>query len=556
MTALGERLGPLVWAAGLVLLAHVPAVTAHLPILGFFAGRFAFVVIGLAAATAAASFVPMEAVARAGAPWLFAASALLSAGMGLHYVAHLQASGDEPDYLLMAQSLWKEHDLDLADNWERGDFREYVPGMPRMPSGSTRRDGRSISSHSPGLPFLLAPIYALGGRRLCVVGFALVASALSLAVRALALRATGSPTAAGAAWAATAGPPVLFYSFHLYTELPSALIAAAVLLLLTPAAGDDRSSRPGAGAAVAAALLIAVLPWLHVKVTLAAVALGVVALARLRGRPLAAFVATAAVMAAAFVAYNFHVFGTPTSMGLYGPKVPVAVRYAVPGQAFVGLLIDRCFGLLPYAPVWLLSLAGLLVLMRRPWRETWPFYAYAIAVIVPVLAWRIWFAGFCPPARFLVPLVPVLGVALAVRLAGRRYGLARWTVPLLLLGYVFTAIAVRVPNLLYLLHAKQDLPRMFEWLSGADLVLRYLPSLTYPGPAEARVAAVWCAVLVLLLLLDRLAERHKVVDRMFQSPALAVAMLVTAGFLVDTWARAPEAPVVTHGSIPRLAAGA
>jgi hypothetical protein len=532
MTATWERLRPLAWAAGLALVARVPAVTGRLRILSFFSGPLAWVVVALAAASAAIACIPARVITSLRAPWLFAASAILSAAMGLHYIASLQASGDEPDYLLMAQSLWKEHDLDLADNWARGDYKEYVPGMPRMPAGSTRRDGRPISSHSPGLPFLLAPIYALGGRRLCVIAFALAAAGLALTVRALALRWTGDPAAAFLAWVATAGPPVLYYSFHLYTEVPSALAAALALLLLLPRDGV----RAGAGRAALAALMIALLPWLHVKLALAAVALGAVGLAHLRGRGLAAFVAVAAAMAAGFIAYNLYMFATPTSMGLYGPKVPMGVRYAIPGRAFFGLLLDRNYGLLPYAPVWLLGLAGTFVLARRSWRETWPYTAYAIAVIVPVLAWRIWFAGFCPPARFLVPLVPVLGVLLAARTAGRRYGLARWATPLVLCGYVATAIAVRVPNQLFLLHAKLDAPRMFQWLTSTDCVLRYLPTLTYSDDA---VVAVWCAVIVLLLVLDRVAERQKAVDRLFGHPAFPLALLLLAGFVIDVWIRVP-----------------
>jgi hypothetical protein len=556
MTAPWERLQPLAWAGGIVLLARVPAVTGHVPILSLFAGSMAWVVLGLAAAMVLAAGVPAGAAARIGAPWLFGASALLSATMGLHYIAHLQATGDEPEYLLMAQSLWKEHDLDLADNWKRGDFKEYVPGMERMPQGTFRKDGRPISSHSPGLPALLAPVYALGGRRLCVLLFALGAATLALAVRALALRLTGDPAAALLAWAATAGPPVLYYSFHLYTELPSTLAAALSLCLLLKPARDGERASPGTGAAVLSALLISFLPWLHVKLTVLAAVLGLLALWRLRGRPLVAFLAIALVMAAGFVAYNLHVFGTLTSIGLYGNHVPVAVRYAVPGRALFGLFLDRNFGLLPYAPVFLLGFAGLFVLPPRSWRDWLPYLAYAIAVLVPVLSWRVWFAGFCPPARFVVPLVPCLGVSLAARVAGRRYGLARWALPLVLIGYVWTALAIRVPGALFLLHAKYDAPRLFEQLTSTDFVFRYLPTLTFLGDAEVRVTVVWCVVAGLLLLLDRLAERYAAADRLFRSPALPLALLLLAGLAIDHWARAPSTGALSYGQVSRLAAGA
>jgi hypothetical protein len=210
---------------------------------------------------------------------LFLFSILILAAIGQHYVAGVQATGDEPEYLLMAQSLGKEHDLDLADNWTRGDFRDYVPGMTEMPHGTFRKDGRPISTHSPGLPAFLAPVYAAGGRAACALLLAVLAAVLALEVRTLALRATGDARAAFVAWAAALGPPAVYYSFHVYTEIPSALAAAFALRLLL--------GTPGAAGAVAAALAVSTLPWLHVKMIPLAAVLGGVALWRLRGRPLA-----------------------------------------------------------------------------------------------------------------------------------------------------------------------------------------------------------------------------------------------------------------------------
>src|SRR6185436_9272946 len=98
-----------------------------------------------------------------GAAWAFLVA------IGLAYTLRLRVSGDEPHYLLMAQSLWREHDLDLRDNHSREDWREYTPG-PIVPHyAAPRADGRPYPAHSPGLPLLLAPLYALGaaahGRR-------------------------------------------------------------------------------------------------------------------------------------------------------------------------------------------------------------------------------------------------------------------------------------------------------------------------------------------------------------------------------------------------------
>ena len=256
----------------------------------------------------------------------------------------------------------------------------------------------------------------------------------ALVCRRLALQLTGDEAASGVAWLAAAGPPLFFYSFHLYTEAPSALAAGGSLALLLGA--------PGTAAAALAALCAAALPWLHVKMIPAAAALGLVALVRLRGRALAAFLAVAGAAAAAFGLYYASVFGLASPLALYG-GVPADAR-VFSWRALPGLFLDRSFGLLPIAPVFLLALAGLPAVLRR--REAWPHALVGLAVLAPLLTWRMWWGGQCPPARFLVPMLPFLVVALALRLARPRAGLARWGPGLLLTGAVLVVVAVAEPD--------------------------------------------------------------------------------------------------------------
>src|SRR5262245_37679239 len=218
--------GPLALASALVALAFLPPLRG-VTFLGVLRGSPGILLLILGAAASAVRAWPVRTRWPDPSPGrLFAASAVGLVLVGQWYTSRLRVSGDEPHYLLMAQSLWREGDLDLRDNLAREDFREYTPGPVAPHWGTPRRDGRPYPAHSPGLPALLAPFYGLGGRRACAAVLGLAAAALGPQVHALARRLTGEPRAALTAWAAPLGPPMLFYSFLVYTEVPSALAVA------------------------------------------------------------------------------------------------------------------------------------------------------------------------------------------------------------------------------------------------------------------------------------------------------------------------------------------
>jgi hypothetical protein len=463
---------------------------------------------------------------------LFAVGFFFLAGVGVHYTGRLRVSGDEPHYLLMAQSLWRDGDLELRDNKARGEMEEYTPADIQPHWGAPRADGRPFPAHGVGLPTLLAPVYAFGGRRACALLLAALGSGLALLARALALRATGDEAASKLAWIATLGPPATFYAFHIYTEMPSAFAIAGALFLLV----GFPQRLP---AAVVAAALASTLPWLHLKLIPVAAALGVIGLVRLPGRGRLAFVAVAGLAAVGYLAFFHSVFGSPTPLALYGGHLPPQMQGASL-RAAAGLLLDRSFGLLPHAPIFLLALAAVPLLLRRPLRETWPYALVLAAVLAPVLSWRMWWGGQCPPGRFLVPLVPLLVVLVAVRAArddGPPRGLLRWRTALLSVGFAVVAYTTFDPGRLMLLNRRNRPTRLWAALSGEGDLNRYLPSLTHPDAAEIRVAALWLVALGVLLALDAASRRWARANQVFGGIGLPVVLLLALGVGVDYWAR-------------------
>jgi hypothetical protein len=256
------------------------------------------------------------------------------------------------------------------------------------------------------------------------------------------------------------------------------------------------------------------------------------------------FVATAVIMAAAYSAYYLHVFGQATPLAVYG-GMPTDASGS-PLLASLGLLLDRSFGLLPFAPIFLLALAGL-PLLAHPGRlrlaSGWPVLLVGLAVLLPVLPWRMWWGGQCPPARFLVPLVPTLAVAVALRATGPPRGLLRWRTALFTLGASLVFLAAFDPGRLLLLSRANVAPRLWEALAGGASPAAYLPSLTRPDPAEWRVAALWVMTLLVLLALDHLARTREPLDRLFRGLGLPLVLLLALSLGVDYWARAERIPL-------------
>jgi hypothetical protein len=534
-------LAPFGWALGLWLLHAIPVARDLLPCLRALDGWLGLGGLLLAAAWATAARSGRlrwpAALDRAGVR--FAVAALVMTAAGLWYTTRLRVTGDEPHYLLMAQSLWREGDLDLRDNFERRDWLEYTPGPVAPHYGSPRHDGRPFPAHSPVLSVALAPLYAIGGRSLCVVALALCGACLAHVGSRLALRAGADARGERFAWLACVGPPAFFYAFHVYTELPSALLVAVALLFLwDPAAGPRR--------AALGALAIAALPWLHLKLMLAAAVLAAVGLLRQRGRARLVLLSVLAAAGVLFLAWFQHVFGRPSPFAIYG-GMPPEFSEGSPLRAAVGLLLDRSFGLLPFAPLFLLALPGLARLARSP--EGRAHLALLVALVAPVVTWRMWWGGQCPPARFLVPAMPVLAAAVAVQVTrSQGRGLARWAGLLSAAGFTLAAVMIAHPGALLLVNRGDRPTRLWAALSGVHRpVERYLPSLVFGPAEELRVAAVWLVAIALLVVLDGLAQRSGRIDRAFASAALPIALGLAMGMLVDGWARPREAETAPAG---------
>jgi hypothetical protein len=189
--------------------------------------------------------------------------------------------GDEPHYLVMAQSVWRDGDLKIENNHTRGDYREYF-GRELKPDYLTRGSDREIYSiHPVGMPVLMAPVYAIGGYWAVVIALVLCAATAAAMVWRFTLDATNAPGAATFAWAAIAlTAPFLYNTFTVYPEIVAAL---AVAIAFTRAL-DQRSWPRSHWRWVIVGVACGALPWLSTKYAPMSATLVLIALARLNPR--------------------------------------------------------------------------------------------------------------------------------------------------------------------------------------------------------------------------------------------------------------------------------
>lgn len=154
-------------------------------------------------------------------------------------------TGDEPDYLLTAVSLAREHDLNVADNIARADYLLFqtrpVGGgdfdffnritKGRIAADRERWGDARYMQHRPGISATVAPVFVLAGSDYRWWAYVLISSLLVLTVVgawSAAVRYGTDRGLAGVACLGTAlGPPVLFYANQVYPE-----VVAGCLLLM------------------------------------------------------------------------------------------------------------------------------------------------------------------------------------------------------------------------------------------------------------------------------------------------------------------------------------
>jgi hypothetical protein len=544
-------------------------------------------VLALAWFVAARVTVPRLPAPRPGALWFmaFVAYALLTPEWARRWEGH---PGNEPKYLRQAVAIG--HDLSLDAEGVSAPMEELAP-MPIGAAlaraavtivGETRRmtealfhgpaavgkdairaskitrqtirgkEGGVYYVLAPGPSILLAPTLRIdrainrargtpGRLAVSVLAWNALGAALVAAMFLLFRDATGSPGLAAALAAGFAlTPPFLFYFFQFYPEMVGALLLA----LLFRSLAFRRSWTTHA--ALVFGLELVALPWLHQKFlpvwgVLAVTALAVLSRRRASRGAFVAILVPQVVGGFLTALYHFAITGSARPDALFLAWGPAGVTTERLGQGLLGLLLDARYGIVPYAPIYLLAAAGLAFALRErsPLLLALPAAAVYYATVAAADNWA---GAVCNLGRYFMPVAPLavalVGIALH-RVLGRRGAVA---VTLALVGWTaLLAMALwRDP------HAANDSAVLLARSAFADGHV-YVPDLfirrwsdATPG-LPARVLA-WTSGAVALAFFFHRATR----DRDGTSPArasLGLAGLVVGVTLgLEQWPPRRSAP--------------
>src|ERR671915_1774467 len=84
-----------------------------------------------------------------------------AATLGLDSFGDSDYGGDEPHYLLAAESLVDDGDVDVRDEYAGRAYRDFYPYELERHGEET--EGRLNEPHGIGFPLLILPAYAIGG---------------------------------------------------------------------------------------------------------------------------------------------------------------------------------------------------------------------------------------------------------------------------------------------------------------------------------------------------------------------------------------------------------
>lgn len=393
---------------------------------------------------------------------LFAVCLPMYVFYALYFCQVTMLHSDEGQYLRVTQSLVHDRDMDLSNNLDIEQIREFHVSDFGLNKAPASPEGKIHSTHPIGLSVALVPAYwwgleAWANPRLAAALFIALLAGSCVPLFYIYLTRLGAES-----WAALTATgitavtaPYFYYSNQIYPELPAIAIALATLIALahwqTPGGTYRSLGRWEIPVLGLLTLLLCCLPFLHPRLVPLGLFCGVPVLLQAWRNPrrwlalsTIGLVVTGGLCA--LLAYHYAF-----SNDWLGPLRPgsgawdeTALDIATWKISLPGHWMHVARGILNTSPVYFFALFGLLTLARlRDRRVCVALILFAATAGINGLH-TLWVFGHDLPGRFMMTAMPVLALGLA------------WGLPTLLrsamTGFLMAlAIAISLESVLHVL---------------------------------------------------------------------------------------------------------
>ena len=551
-------------ALGLLIAPYLPWLPEFFPVLQVLAGPLRFVIwfvvltqllLLLSKTILRPKLLPPQSVSGSAQSFtaiVLVASFVVVMGTGFLRINTATApGGDEPHYLIIAQSLWLDGDLAIENNHDQKDYSDYFSGLLKPHYLTRGIDSEIYSVHPIGLPLLIAPIYAFGGYHAVILLLTAFGAAAATLMWRLAQKVCNSNNAAFFSWAAIClSTPYLFNASTIYPEIAAAL---CVMLAFVPhefSSGRTRLIRT----TIIPTLAICALPWLSTKYAPMAGMLAVVITWRLwdikphlmdGGTRLLRLVISLGLLAVCFVGWLFFFYsfwGSPLPSAPYGTDTMTRLGYSIVGVP--ALLFDQEYGVLLYAPVLIIGLTGLVSMLRNggpPRRLAIEIALVVAALLITVGSHRMWWGGTVAPGRPLTSGLLLLGIPIAWQYRNISSSLQRhWYQLLLLVSTGVTGIVISVAQGQLVANHRDGSSTLLEWLSPNWNLWSLFPSFIHHDSLTALgFTSVWFVTTgTTLWIVNYLIKKMTTVEylgqvtRQWGQGLSALSVTITSAFIV------------------------
>jgi hypothetical protein len=334
----------------------------------------------------------------------------------------MPVTGDEPHYLVLADAIANDHSVQVKAAYDRDAESRRIYGPVDWENHTRRTAAGTFSIHSLGLAALIAiPFKQFGVPGVRVVLSILVAAVPFLLFGIARTIGLDRPAAVVLALCSGFSLPFLAASGQVFPDLPTGVILLALCFGVLVS-----SQRPlGALGLTGMGIMLAILPWFHLKNVLPAaiLALGLVVIEGRRslwrdGLKRGLWCVVPALCSVILLAcYNHAAFGSVA--GPYSATdAGATLRQAT--MIFLGLHFDQAQGIFAQQPLFLLALPGIGIFFRKSPVVACTVVATYFSVLVPNSIHPCWYGCASLSGRFMWSIAALWFFPLAVILKEMR----------------------------------------------------------------------------------------------------------------------------------------